>query len=643
MRERSLARAHVAAGIAWSLLVCPLPARADNQETSSDADQIVVTASRLESKESNLGSSVSVVTQEELQQGRYQNVAQALRKVPGLDIVQSGARGGDVAAFIRGGNSSQTLVLLDGIELNNPASPNRAFNLANLTLENVERIEIIRGPQSTIYGSDAMGGVINIISKKAQRGTRVSASTEAGSYNTYNQVGSLSYGDDTYDFTSGVTRQDVGNISAAGAKYGNTEHDDYQNTSVSGRLKFYPNEKVDGAVTTRYTRSNAGLDNSGGVGGDDPNRRYHNEEFFSRAEVASHHLGESLTPSAWFAYTNHSLTDTNNPDQMSSEYLRSAYKGDLSDAGAKMTWEAAKYFSAVLGGESQAERAQSNYSSDGAYGPYNDVLDQRSATTNSTFLETRTSYNEKLYIDGGVRYDHHSIFGSATTYRIAPAWHVTSLTKLRGSVGTGFKAPSLVQLYSSFGNPDLDAERSTGWDVGVDQTIVRDRVTTSLTFFRNDYNNLITFNPSTFVLDNIDSAHTQGIEAAANVTLTKTFSVKTAYTYTESQDESTKEALLRRPLNKGSVTLVYAPSSRLTTQLQWRVYSARKDMDYSAYPPAVTSLGGYGIVDLAATYKLSERYELFTRVENLFDQEYEEVLGYGTLGSAAYGGVRVSL
>ena len=174
------APARVAAAIVAACLTLPLPSRAEDVETPANVDQIIVTASRLETTQEDVGSSVSIVTQEELQQGKYPNVVQALRKVPGLDIVQSGGPGGNAAAFIRGADSSQTLVLLDGIELNNPASPNRAFNLTNLTLENVDRIEIIRGPQSSIYGSDSMGGVINIISKKAKDGGHATVSSEAG-------------------------------------------------------------------------------------------------------------------------------------------------------------------------------------------------------------------------------------------------------------------------------------------------------------------------------------------------------------------------------------------------------------------------------------------------------------------------------
>ena len=643
MRGRSFAPARVACGF---LLACVAPVstlRAEDVETPSDADQIIVTASRLETTQADVGSSVSVVTQEELQEGKYPTVVEALRKVPGLDIVRSGGPGGNAAAFIRGADSSQTQVLLDGIELNNPASPNRGFNLTTLTLENVDRIEIIRGPQSMIYGSDAIGGVINIISKQAKKGVHMSAMTEAGSYSSFNNVGTLSYGSDAIDFTGGVTQQDVGNISSAGANYGNFEQDAFHNTSLSGRLALRPSDSVDTAFITRYGRSNAGLDNFGGFGGDDPNRHYNNEEFFNRGQIEARFLDNTLTTKAWTDYTDHGLYDNNDPDQMSAEYLRSNYIGNMLDAGTSVTWAPKKYFSSVLGYEYEKERASSYYYSDGSYGPYENVFDWRSANTNSVFFETKTSYEEKVFLDAGVRYDRQSIFGDRTTFRVAPAWYVTESTKLRGSVGTGFKAPSLVQLYSPYGNPDLQAETSTGWDIGVDQQIVRDRLAAEVTFFDNDYDDLITFNPSTFVLENINSAYTQGVEVALTTTLSETVSLRSAYTYTESENRDTDESLLRRPRNKGSITTTYQPTDRVTSQVEWRVYGKRFDNDFSAYPPVRTTLAGYGLVNLAISYKANETFEIFTRVDNIFDQEYEEVLGYGTMGCAAYGGLKATL
>jgi vitamin B12 transporter len=628
------------------VLSCFVSNSALAQETKSDlqeAKQIVVTGTMLDSELENSGSSVSVLTGQELKDGQYRNALNAIRQLPGVDVVQSGGNGGNAGVFLRGGNSEHTLVLLDGIELNNPATANRSFNLANLTLENIDRIEVVRGPQSTVYGSDAMGGVINLISKKAAKGVKANISSEAGSYNSFTQIGNVSYGGDKFDVSTGITRQDIGGISSADARYGNKEQDDYQNTSLSNRLRFEPLKGYEATNTLRYTRSHSNLDNGGGAGFDDPNRWIRNEEFFTRGDISAKYLSDTLTPSAYIAYTRHSLDDVNSPDSNSIELLNSNYSGDIVTVGSRAKWAPNESFNAVLGAETQGERASSSYRSDGAFGPFEDNLYGTGARTNSFYLESRALYNQKAYIDAGVRHDNHSIFGDRTTFKVAPAVHISDSIKLRGSVGTGFKAPSLVQLYSSYGNKDLKAETVTGWDVGVDQEIVKDTLTGTLTFFNNSYDELITFSPSTFVLENISKAATHGIEVGSNWEICDALSMRVAYTYTDTENDTTGESLLRRPRNKNSLTIVYKPTDRFRAQVQWRLYSSRFDSDFNAYPPQRVALGGYGLVDIAASYKLNQTLELFSRIDNLFDQEYQEVLGYGAMGAAAYAGLKVDL
>lgn len=626
-----------------SLAVLAPVARAEEDSEQTTTSPIIVTASRLETEQRSVASSVTTVTAEEIAAGQYRTVIDALAAVPGVEVVQSGGPGGNAVAFIRGANSEHTLVLLDGIELNNPASPNRAFNLANLTLENIDRIEVVRGPQSSLYGSDALGGVINIISKVPQEGARVSITSEAGGYGSFTQLGAASYADKQVEFSTGVTRQDIGSISAANARDGNSEHDPYENTSVSGRLKWTPTDIFDSSVTTRYDRSRADLDNSGGVGGDDPNRRIRNEEIFLRGESAAHLLRGILTPRVSLSYSRHQLGDRNDPDLTSADLLRSEYHGDLLKLQGTTEIRPLNELSMVLGAETERERADSFYRSDGAFGPYEDTFLGRDVRTNAIFGESRLEPLKDIYIDLGGRVDNHAIFGRYETFRVAPAVLLASGTKLRGSVGSGFKAPSLVQLYSSFGDPQLKPEESTGWDLGIDQKFLRERVTLGVAYYRNTFDNLITFNPSTFVLSNIANASTQGMEFSGDIRLTSMLQLKATYTYTDSQDDATGAALLRRPKNIGTVTLLFTPTERLRAQLQWRGYSSRFDNDFSTGTPTRVSLGGYGLLYLTGSYQLSERVELFARIDNLLDKEYEEVYGFGTFGAAAYGGVKVTL
>ena len=629
--------------LACACLSCGIGACVLAEAQDERIETIIVTGTSLDDTVESTGSSVSILSEDDLEEGQYRNALTALKQVPGLDVAQSGPNGGNTSIFLRGGNSEHTLILLDGIELNNPASVNRSYNLANLTLENIERIEVIRGPQSTVYGSDAMGGVINLISKKAKSGVHATARSEAGSYNTFTQVGNLSYGSKSLDVSTGVTRQDIGNISGADARDGNKEQDAYSNTSLSTRIRYAPLEHVEFANTTRYTRTHSNLDNAGGVGGDDPNRFIRNEEFFTRGDVSINLRSDELTPQAYIAYTRHTLEDVNDPDANSLNVLDSRYSGDIVTVGTKLKWAPVDWGSALVGAETQAERADSTYYSDGFFGPYEDILYGTQARTNSVFAEAKLSYEDTAHLDAGLRHDDHSIFGSRTTFKVAPALHLSTTTKVKGSVGTGFKAPSLVQLYSSYGNRNLDAERNLGWDIGVEQNLIEDVWNISVTYFRTDYENLVTFNPSTFVLENIASSRTQGIEVATEAIFSDTLSGRVAYTYTDTLNDATGESLLRRPRNKAATTLVYKPTKRISSQIQWRVYSSRFDTDFNAYPPERTTLGGYGTLDLACSYAYDRSIEIFARVDNLFDKEYQDVLGFGNMGAAAYGGVKIAL
>ncbi|MCI5066394.1 TonB-dependent receptor plug domain-containing protein, partial [bacterium] len=283
--------------------------------TAADSEvPIVVTAHRSVTPQSKVGSSFTVITEEQIEQSQRTHVSEILRDVPGIDVVRSGGRGGNTSIFLRGANSEQTLVLLDGIELNNPGNPARAFNFADLTLENVERIEILRGPQSGLYGSDAIGGVINIITKTGEKGTSAEVSSEAGSFDRYVQRARVSHGVQGGNLSLGVTREDEGGISAAEERDGNSEDDGFENTSVTLRAQLQPSETLTIDNTFRYNRSSTDLDNAGGFLGDDPNRELDNEQLFWRTAASARFFDGVWTPTVGVSLSDHEFTDRNDSD-----------------------------------------------------------------------------------------------------------------------------------------------------------------------------------------------------------------------------------------------------------------------------------------------------------------------------------------
>jgi len=483
-----------------ALSAVPLPAAAEVPGEEAPIE-VVVTADRFETPTEQAIGSITVITSEEAQNKQQTAVADALRSVPALDVVSSGAAGGNISVFMRGANAEHTLVLIDGLEVNNPASPNRAYNFSGLRFDNVERVEILRGPSSTLYGSDAMGGVINIITKQGQGPPSLYASAEAGSYRTFIERAGLSGGSVQYDYSFALYREDTAGISAAAAGFGNSENDGYSNTSFSSRLGFRPAELLEVRAFARHIDARAQLDNNGGVFGDDPNRESADRQFFIRGE-AKLALAEKLwQPLFGISHGRQEFADDNDPDALHPlEIMRSKYTGSITKLDWQNNLTLNKWLSLVAGLENEEESAHSTYFSDGVFGPFVNDFARRSAAAKGGYLQVRGETARRFCLTAGLRVDGHSKFSPQLTWRVGPAfWLPETGTKLSAIVGTGFKAPSLFQLYSAYGNPALRPEESLGFDAGIEQSLWQDKAALGAAFFYNDFDKLISFDPNTFV------------------------------------------------------------------------------------------------------------------------------------------------
>ncbi len=613
--------------------------------TGASPVEIVVTPNRTETPLREVASSVSVITAADIKEKGSNSVVDVLHDIPGVDVVQSGGPGGNAAVFIRGANADHTLVLIDGIEANNPISPNRAFNFADLSVDDIERIEVLRGPQSTLYGSDALGGVIQIITKKGTKKTIVGASAEAGSYDSYTETAHASGGNDLRNFSFSASQRNVHSFSAADKRDGNSEADAYANSSFAGRVGVTPAKDLEGALFLRYNDAHTNLDNSAGAGGDDPNRLLKNQEIFTRGEVRNSFFDETLKQ-IWFGdYTEHRLDDDNDPDPAHPlDSQRSHYNGGLFKYGLENALRLTSYLSLLGGVENAVERGSSLLDSDSAYGPYTDQFYGKSQRTTGYFGQASLSLCEAFHSTFGVRLDDNSAFGTHATWRVAPTYYVSdSGTKFSASVGTGFKAPSLYQLYSPYGDPTLLPEKSLGIDAGVSQSFLGESVTLGVTYFWNRFDNLVTFNPATFVLENSGGAHTQGIEASSEYEISKAWQARGTFTYTDTSDDETGQSLLRRARLMSSARLSYKEEERWGAHAEVLAVGSRPDNDYNSYPPTRTTLAGYALLNVGAFYGLSRNVELYVRAENLLDKKYQEVLGYGTAGATGYIGVKVRM
>lgn len=602
--------------------------------------RVVVSATRTEIPIEQVASAVTVVDGQEIEARQLQTVNDVLRGVPGIDLVQNGPFGGASAVFIRGANSEHTLVLIDGVEANNPISPTRAFNFADLSAANIDRIEILRGPQSTLYGSDALGGVINIITKQGAKDPQAYASAEAGSYNTYSEQAGISGATDTVDYSLGLHQQNSHGISAI---TGGEEKDGYKNTAFSGRVGVAPSEHFRLNLISRYNQSDAELDNS--AGDDDVNRVLDNEQFFARLEGETNFLSGSLTQKFGVGFNNQEFRDDNDFDIAHPlDDLRSRYTGRLLKFDLQNNFTVAPGLTLVVGAETEQERGSSDFASNSAFGPFESNFQERTARTSGYFTQVQVALEDRFFTTAGIRIDDHSAFGSEVSWRIAPSYIIRSTgTKFSSTYGTGFKAPSLFQLYSSFGNEDLDPERSKGFDAGVEQSFLDNSLAAGITYFWNDFDDLISFNPNTFISENIANARAEGIEASLSYQAAEDLLLRTSYTFTDTEDKDTGEALLRRPRSKASVKVDYQFSPRGNLNVTVNIVGRRDDNNFNAFPVERITMSGYAFANIAASYEIVENVQLFARVENLFDKEYEEVLGFGTRGAAAYAGIKVTL
>lgn len=607
---------------------------------------IVVTATKTEQPQAEVASSVTVITARELQVTRKEMVLDVLRYATGLDVVQSGGVGTLANLSIRGSGAGHTLVLMDGVEMNDPMSPGRSFNFAHLTVDNIKQIEIVRGPQSTLYGSDAMGGVINIITRKGEGKPKFFLSGEGGAYNTFRGAAGVSGGTDLINYSLSASRFDTKGFSASHEKSGNLERDGYGNTSFSARFGLTPIKNLDIDFIGRYTNAKTDLDVRWGEGGDDPNYTTDAKQLFLRAQADLRLLDGKWGQKLGFSFSDNDRNYQNDKDpQHPFNSVKSFYKGRM----LKMDWQHNLYLhktnTLTAGIEYEQEKGESEYAWESMWGPGKSVFPEQTTNMTGLYLQDEIKLQQSFFVTLGVRFDNHNLFGSATTYRIAPAYLFKSGTKVKATYGTGFKAPSLYQLYAPatawgpIGNENLNPERSTGWDAGIEQYLLKDRLKMGATYFHNDFKDLIEFD---WLQGYVNTAHakTQGMEIFASALPWVNLTIRGNYTYTKTEDKETGEQLLRRPKHKGNLSFDYRFIEKGNAHMGI-IYVGERDGIFP-YPTRV-KLDAYTLVNLAVSYDISRNIQFFLRVDNLFDRVYEEIKGYGTARRSFYGGLRVTL
>ena len=600
------------------LLLSTVPVWAVTQPVlaAEPAPEIVVTATRTEIATSQVGSSISVLTADEIEERQYAFTVDAIRSLPGIIINQNGPFGGSASVRIRGASSDQTLVLVDGVVVNDPSSPGAGFNFANLDPNDIERIELLRGPQSTLYGSQAIGGVVNIITKRASEPFSYTAFLEAGSFNTLRSGGTVSGIQGETDYNLSLSGIRTNGISKADENDGNIEEDGYKNYTISGNVGSNLTEILRAQGGLRYSDSRNEFDAGGGVGGDG-DRVGHTREFQANASLHlstfSGQLENSLTGS-------YALVDRDNESNGTRSFSATGKRTSLEYLGTLSTSE---IWNAIIALKTEDT----------------EIKGSSSIRTDSVFGQVQVLPIEGLSLIGGVRHDDHETAGGVTTFRFTGAYELAETgTVFRGSWGEGFKSPTPFQLTffccgATGPNTSLQPEESQGWDLGIEQDLLDGRANIQVNYFQQDVENQIDFSFGAGGYLNIDRVETEGWEVIASARPVDWIDFSANFTHQSAIDISTGSQLVRTPANIATLNVTTYPTAALAVggAVIWNddeTDSAGLVQDWFR-------------VDVRSSYQLNDEVELFGRVENLFDEQYQDILGFGTPGISGFVGIRV--
>lgn len=621
---------------------------AQNDTLKTTLKEVVVSATRTETPYYTIASSISVISADEIANKQYNSVVEVLREIPGLTIIQQGGPGKLANLFMRGANPNHVLVFIDGTEMNDPSSPNNAFDFSSLSTYDIDRIEVIRGPQSTLYGSDAIAGVVSIFTKKGSKEKLYNISTEGGSNNFFRTNINSSGQYNILDYFISFNRLQSNGISASNSLYGNTEKDGFHNTGLTAKLGINLNKLGYINFLYKFTKTKSDLDQSEKFG-DDPNYIYKTEEQIFNLSYNLNSFDnkweKKLTASFIKRYGNSiDNYDTLHPFLFSDSYNRANR--------IKLDWQNTLRLIdnhlITIGIETEKEQANTTYISQSEWGPYNSIFPEESVTNTGIYLQDQINLFNSLFTSIGFRIDKHQKFGSVTTLRFAPAYFINEIgLKIKFTYGTGFKAPSLFYLFDPvWGNPDLKPEKSKGWDIGFEKYFFDNQLTFGISYFNLKLENMFGFD-SSFRTVNIAQASSKGLELFASILSKNNLNANVNYTFTETKDlfegsSDFNKQLLRRPKHQASININYLFKKDLTFNTSVRFVGKREDKDFSSFPVQRVTLPDYYLINIAASYKVLEYLHVNGRIENLFDKKYEEVLYYGTLGRAFYLGLNLN-
>lgn len=626
-----------------SLLASPLGAQEVSPPPGAvELPPLTISATATPEPLADVGSSVTVIDSAQIDREQRRTVPDVLSLAPGLNAVQTNGAGGQTSVFIRGTNSNQVKVLIDGIDASDPSNSNGSFDFGQLLTYDIDRIEVLRGPQSGLYGADAIGGVISITTKGGEGPPKAKALIEGGSFGTLNETMGFSGSTPIFSYYMNLAHVDVADTPVTPPELlppgrqaiGNA----YENWTLSTKVGAHLSDYLDASLVARY------IDSTLRFTGDDfstfpatpavSQSTQRDNQLFTRGEAnwvtfdgaLKNRFGLGYTQ----AYTLEKGPDTSfgitPPTSNLGQRLQYDWQGEIA---------LAKNWTLIGGFENKNDQL------------YTAPTFARNANK-AGYLQLLTRYEDRLFLASNIRYDANDQFGGHATFRVAPSFHVPwTETILKGSVGTGFKPPSLSQLhvdfpaFGFFGNPNLKPEESTGFDIGFEQPLANDVIRFGATYYQNNITDLIDINATSTSFTNIGRAKTYGCEAFSSFAIMPELNFRLDYTFTIAKDEVTQLELLRRPRNKLSMQAGWKPADKLTlsTTLVFVGSFIDGNRDFSIRR---LKAPGYTLVNLAGNYEVTENFSAFGRIDNLFNVRYQNPTGFLAPGIGAFAGLRMT-
>jgi vitamin B12 transporter len=641
------------------LCTLPIALVAQHPADTVELAPVVVTATRLPTPASEVPAAVTVLDGAALRAAGVHTVYEALRQVPAAAVVQQGSFGGVASLFLRGGQSNYVKVLLDGVPMNDPGG---SFDFSSLSTEGVERIEVLRGPASVLYGSDAVTGVVQIFTSRGTAKARGEATFDGGAYGTMTWSARVSGAERALSYSLGASRATSDGMYSV--------NNDYENTVFTGHVRFTPDARTDAALTVRYGDDTYHFPTNGAGDTVPPDKNQFTHESGPTVGLdAGHRFSERVEGRVLIAVSGTDGGYDNAPDTAGDPNLsRSQDKLRRASADLRSNIILGAGTTLTTGGVLEREGANLTYQCASDFGDCSSPPIDTTRWNRALYAQLVTDPQHRLSLVAGGRLESNEQFGTYVTYRGGIAWRLASGTRARATFGSGFREPTFFENYSTgftTGNPSLEPEHSHSWEVGVEQTLGQGRAAVSTTVFGQRFQNMIDYkyDPSaplgTPNYYNVAEASADGVELGVQVAPLGGLSLGASYTYlatnviTSGFDSSAGAALapgqplLRRPKHSGRLDGAYRIGDHGDISIALTYVGDRPDQDFSQYPAPRVTLPSYARVDVAGEAVLlrarggAPGVTARLRVENLFNRSYEEVANFPARPRVIFLGARL--